>query len=463
MTRVRLRWHPGAPGRSFLSRRSSSRAILALLFFTLFSLPAAAGTLTGVVTNGTTGKPVPHADVTLISLAGGMQELTTTQTDADGRYRFERPEIGQGPMLIRVTYQKVNYHQAGPPGRDTVDLTVFEANAPATAAHVTMRTIIFQPNGPRLMVGEEFVVENRVAPPATYSNPKGSFEFGIPEGASLGQVSASSPGGMPTTQGTIDKAKNRYAVDFPLKPGETNIRISYDLPYTGDHATLRAATVMPAARAMLAAPVGVQISADGFNPAGNDQGFTLLTREDLAAGANFAVTLSGAASVQAQAQPQGQPPERGQGAGGGGGAPPAENIQVLPSRISSFQWIVLGGMGLFFLGGFFFLMRQQRAIPVTPNGTFAAAAPPVSAGKKSRARDHSAERSAHAQPAHSAPVAAGIEDAGRPAPSGRMNLEELKETLFRLEFRRHAGTITEQEYALERSRVEAAIRDFVRG
>jgi len=44
-----------------------------------------------------------------------------------------------------------------------------------------------------------------------------------------------------------------------------------------------------------------------------------------------------------------------------------------------------------------------------------------------------------------------------------MNLEDMKETLFRLEFRRQAGTISEHDYAQARSQVEAAIRDFVRG
>ena len=44
-----------------------------------------------------------------------------------------------------------------------------------------------------------------------------------------------------------------------------------------------------------------------------------------------------------------------------------------------------------------------------------------------------------------------------------MNLEELKDTLFRLELRRQAGTITDEDYARERARIEASLRDLVRG
>jgi hypothetical protein len=43
------------------------------------------------------------------------------------------------------------------------------------------------------------------------------------------------------------------------------------------------------------------------------------------------------------------------------------------------------------------------------------------------------------------------------------SLEGLKERLFRLELRRQAGTISEEEYAQERARAEKVLRDLVRG
>ena len=429
-----------AAGRRPGARRSLA-SLLPLLYL-FFSLPVSAGTLSGTVINGTTGKPLPHADVILISLQGTMQPVETVQTDGDGKFRFTRPEIGQGPMLVRVPYQGVNYHTPAPPNRDTVTVNVYEANAPAGAAKLSSRTIIYQPNGKNMLVGEEFLIENSAQPPATYANSKGTFEFEIPDGAQLGQVSASGPGGMPVTQGTIDKAKNRYAVDFALKPGESNIRVSYEVPYDGAKASIRSSSAVPVAHMMVAAPTGVQISADGFAPAGNDQGFSLMTRDNVAAGTSFTVSLSG--------MPTAPPP--GQNAGGGqsansrdSGAPAGENMQVLSPRLSSFQWIVLGGMGLFFLAGFFFLMRQQRATPATPDGMYAA--PPVAlppAQKKPRPRDAAA-----ASPAAS--------------PAGPMSLDEMKEALFRLEFRRQAGTISDEDYARDRAAVEAAICAFVRG
>jgi len=43
------------------------------------------------------------------------------------------------------------------------------------------------------------------------------------------------------------------------------------------------------------------------------------------------------------------------------------------------------------------------------------------------------------------------------------SLDALKESLFRLELRHQAGTITEEEYARERAKAEKVLRDLVRG
>ena len=45
----------------------------------------------------------------------------------------------------------------------------------------------------------------------------------------------------------------------------------------------------------------------------------------------------------------------------------------------------------------------------------------------------------------------------------RGSLDELKDVLFRLELRRQAGTISEEDYAREHARVETTLRDLVKG
>ena len=43
------------------------------------------------------------------------------------------------------------------------------------------------------------------------------------------------------------------------------------------------------------------------------------------------------------------------------------------------------------------------------------------------------------------------------------SLDALKDQLFRLELRRQAGTISEQEYTQERAKAEQVLRELVRG
>ena len=62
-------------------------------------------------------------------------------------------------------------------------------------------------------------------------NQDGNFEFTIPVGAELDQVSTFGPSGMPVRQGTIDKGKGRYAIAYAFQPGQNGVRISYILPY----------------------------------------------------------------------------------------------------------------------------------------------------------------------------------------------------------------------------------------
>jgi len=43
------------------------------------------------------------------------------------------------------------------------------------------------------------------------------------------------------------------------------------------------------------------------------------------------------------------------------------------------------------------------------------------------------------------------------------SLDSLKDSIFRLELRRQAGTISEEDYARERAQMEKLLRDLVRG
>jgi hypothetical protein len=180
--------------------------IVALLL--LASAAAQAGTVSGVVHNGTNNNKIaPGVDVLLIQLQGGMSVVANTKTDSAGHYSFDNPGIGQGPMLIRAVYRGVFFHQPLTPGTSTVDVTIYEPTTNPGAIQVPLRLLVFQPNADKLMVGEEYSITNNSNPPAAYFKQDGNFEFTIPQGAELDQVSTFGPSGMPVRQARLTKAR----------------------------------------------------------------------------------------------------------------------------------------------------------------------------------------------------------------------------------------------------------------
>jgi hypothetical protein len=394
---------------------------LAALAMVVAGLPVVAGTVSGVVRNGTTGAPAAGVEIILMDLQGNMESLATTHADAQGRYSFDRPEIGKQPLLLRAVYRGVFYHQPLPPNQTSADIEVYEPTQDPKALQITQHTIIFQPNGAQLLVGEEYAIQNKTHPPAAFYKEGGTFDFELPQGAQISQVSAWGPSGMPTVQGTMDKGTGRYAISFAFRPGENGVRFSYALPYGSNQATLKLTSLYAAQRVLLAAPPPVVVSSDGFTAAGTQQGWNLYAREGIPVNSPLVVSVSGTAPPPSASASGGQNSEQGPSAEENSGAA----TSVVPARLSGLRWVLIGGFGLLFLLGIAFLLRRPRAKPAV-----APAAPGVTAQVDREVR---------------------------------ASVEEIKETLFRLELRRQAGTLSEEDYARERSRAEKALRDLVKG
>jgi hypothetical protein len=418
-------------------------SVVALLM--LVSAAAQAGTVSGVVHNGTnSNKAAAGVDVLLIQLQGGMSVVASTKTDSDGRYHFDNPGIGQGPMLIRAVYRGVFFHQPLTPGTSNVDVTIYEATTNPAAIQVPLRLLVFQPNGDKLMVGEEYSIQNNSNPPAAYFKQDGNFEFTIPQGADLDQVSTFGPSGMPVRQGTIDKGKGRYAISYAFQPGQNGVRISYIVPYSGNQAQIRESSTYDAQRVLLVIPPTMQVASSGFNAAGTEQGYNVFSKESFKAGMGFDVTVSGTAPPPAEASASSSPDQvNGRDSG------PESTIETAPARIDDEKWILLGGLAAIFAVGVGLLFRK----PVLPEMASAPAPPPAPKGRK-------AQRAAQAKAAQAAPPPPPVERVKQEVNS---NLDSLKDTLLRLELRRQAGTITDSEYALERGRAEQLLRDLVQG
>ena len=401
--------------------------------FLFFAVSARGGVLHGTVKNGTTGKAAAGVEVILIQLQGGMQPVANSKTDALGQFSFNNPSLGAQPMLVRAVYKGINFHQPVPPGRSDVEVSIFEPTKDPKTISVASRIVFFQPNGVNLTVAEEYSIQNNSQPPQAYFRPDGNFEFVIPEYAKLQQIAASGPTGMPVVQAPIDKTKGKYAIAYALRPGQSTVRYSYEVPYPGDNTTVKVATIYPSVRLLVVASPTMQISGDGLQRGGQEQGMSVYGRENVPANNVMAVNVSGTAPPL---------PAGGADSGGGGqggqeaqGTAPAANIQSIPGRLDVLKWPLIAGFGaLFALGAR--LLARKPVVAVAGGVPMAsrAAIPPPASGALSQVD-----------------AAVGT------------SLDALKDQMFRLELRRQAGTISEEEYTRERARAEKVLRDLVRG
>jgi hypothetical protein len=423
---------------------------LALGIFLLVPLSSVYGaTVHGTVKNGTTGKPAANVEVVLIQLQGGMQPVLNSKTDAEGHFTFDYPAIGTQPMLVRAVYRGINFHQPLPPGRNELEVDVFEPSRDAKTISVGTHFVIFQPSGATLEVGEEYAIKNDSQPAQAYFRPDGNFEIALPDGASLKQIAAQGPSGMPVVQAPIDRGKNKYSVAFAFRPGENGVRFSYELPYVGNTASVKLPTVYPGARLVVVAPPSVQITGEGLEAGGLEQGMSVYSRDGLAANSTLAVSISGTAPPPSSNASDSDAGAQNRDEQQGSGPASTAAIQAVPGRLDVLKWPLVGGfLCLFALLAI--LLARRPVVAVAGGFSEGVREVPAKPSKKTAAAPV-------AGPAvHSANLAELDTSVGT-------SLDALKDTLFRLELRRQAGTISEEEYNQERARAEKVLRDLVRG
>jgi hypothetical protein len=443
---------------------ATSRALAAFVLLVALAPLTYAGTVDGIVRNGTTNKVAAGADVILIQLQGGMQPVAKTKTDAEGHYHFDNPQLGTGPMLIRVVYRGVNYHEPITPGKTTADVEVYEPTTAPTAFNVANHALILQANGSELMVGEEYLITNKTQPPVAFYKEDGSFDFNLPTGAEFGQASAWGASNMPVVQGTIDRGKDKMAIAFPFRPGESGVRLAYRLPYPGNHLMLRNVSPYAAERLIIAAPPTMQIAGTGISPAGQNQGFNVYTLDNVAANKAIDITVSGTAPLQqnsgdgnsAEGADNSQNPSlnsRAADAGDQGSAVASVTATAIPARLDSLKWILTAGFAGIFVLGFMFLWLSSRSAQTSAPAEARLAS---SASRAPRSKSASAAASSNSVASESSSVAQVDREI-------RGSLDELKDSIFRLELRHQAGTISSEDYARERTHLEQTIRGLVQG
>jgi hypothetical protein len=445
--------------------------LLSVISLTLAQNPTAssnAQTLSGTVTNGTTNKPAVGDEVILINLTSGMEIAANTKADAEGKFSFKLTG-GAGPHLIRAVHQGVTYHQIAPPGVSAVDVKVYDVTNKVNEITLTADVIRFQADSGTMQGVRLFVVNNASSPAKTQMNDH-NFEFYLPAGAKVEQVQARAPKGQPiATQAVPLSEKNRYAIAFPLRPGETQFQLEFTFPYTGE-IKIDPKLLYPAEHFVVVVPKTMQFkaaTAESFeavkDPSQGDN--TMEVAQQTKIGQPLGFTLKGNGMIVEPAtdagsgppEPQGQTqsgpmqeqnqgpeaaapgqPTRDNRPGGGLGIP----IDA-PDALQRYKWPIIGVFCLLLIiGGWIVTKRPPGPTGANSTITASAAAPPIT----TTPTYGSALRPA---PAVSPTVT--------PPTRSAMLLEALKEELFQLEVEKNQGKITPEEYAKAKAALDQTL------
>jgi hypothetical protein len=334
-----------------------------------------------------------------------------------------------------------------PPGVNSADIEVYDVAPKVTDLSVTADVIRFQADSGTMQGIRLFVVNNTSSPAKTQMNDH-NFEFYLPPGAKVEQLQARAPNGQPIPAEAMPEAeKNRYAIAFPLRPGETQFQLEFTLPYSGE-IKIDPKPLYPAAHVVVVLPKTMQFKA--ANPSSFQsmqdprQGDTNIevaqqTKPGQALGftlqGNGVITespgevASGAAQQRDQQQPQGRDNLPSDNRPGGGLGAPID----APDALQQYRWPILVGFAvLLAIGGWVVTKRQP--------GTSVAA---TSAARPGAA---SSDRSAAPRPTPPTATASATSATSTPVAKSSMLLEALKEELFELEVERNQGKITPADY-----------------
>lgn len=404
---------------------------------------AHAVTVTGTVTNKTTGKPAVGDPVVLIDVQAGMSEAAHATTDASGHYSISAP--GEGPYLVRVTHQGAGYFIAAPmgagPGAGSGDIPVYDVASRVTGVFIEADVIEAEtdPSG-ALKIDERYFVHNTSSPPTTQWSPK-SFSIVLPADAEVTDTGAQRPGGLPTSvKMEPDGPRGHYSFNFPIQPDDgekdTMFQIGYTLPYPDSKYTFKPSITLPADNFAVLLPKQMTFTpAAGlaFKPVDEDPGVQTFLLKNATPGQAIAFTISGVGQIPRQAQGDAGGQDAGGGAGGPGaaaGGQPGGGLGTpidTPDPLSKYKWWILGALALLLAAAAAFLLRRPVPGMPMPPGSSAAGA---------------------------ASSAAGF----APATKNAALLSVLKEELFALESEKIAGTLSAEDYAEQKAALEVVLR-----
>lgn len=384
----------------------------------LFRAPIAGGTgvISGTVTNGTTGKPMPNLSVELgIFDQASQLETRTATTDAQGKYEFAGlPTDPTLAFAVRTTYpENVPYSSdfvTFENGNTAVNLPVlvYETTTDASGVKAERVHYIMEFDAGRALVAE-LIVLSLDGDKAYVGDGNHVLRFPLPAGVESLNVNDEPMGNR------FIQIDNGFVDRLPLSPGK-NVRqiiLRYALPYNGTSLDFQRSLPYPATNVnALVADIGQQVNSGeltaGERRSTESGAYYNLSAQNLAANQPVNIRISGL-------------PDAASAAAGAVNSAMGTGVQTTASGTGA-----AGGLNRWVLIGLIAAVAALAAFLV---------ALPLTRGR----RGDSAALATQA-----------------------MSREELVDALAQLDMAHETGEISESAYRDQRLRLKAQLRDMMR-
>jgi hypothetical protein len=206
----------------------------ALLLVVAITGHAQAREIRGTVVNGTTGKPVGPVKVTVVDPRHGMATEGEIRTDARGVFAAAGLRDDISMFLVQVSHEGVTYTEIVQPSSDTVEVEVkvYETTTSWDGLRVSLPHFLARRSLDTLSIDRVFVVSNETQPPKTVFGPGAGFRLSIPEERlQITSLFATSLGFPINVEPHPTDTPGLYTVDYPFKPGNTQVGVSFDVAY----------------------------------------------------------------------------------------------------------------------------------------------------------------------------------------------------------------------------------------
>jgi hypothetical protein len=189
--------------------------------------------------------------------------------------------------------------------------------------------LVLEPAENQLNVSETFFYSNDGN--TTFHDPQaGTLRFFVPKDANPPTVMVTGPQGMPIQREPKTREAGVYAVDFPIRPGETRFDVRYTMPFETP-GVFAGKSLYGGVITRFAVPNGVTLAGDGLKQLGQEPSTQASIYETAATA--YKLKVEGSGALQAAAATAGEDEEAG-----------PQIQRILPSVYERAGWIVAAAL-----------------------------------------------------------------------------------------------------------------------